>query len=642
MKKFNDDSFFSAIREMKEGYFNLDKKNYSVILTLTKRAAKTAGLSLRNNTIFKNRSEKIPCIVVPVHSLILDNCGYKEIHMQVIFIHVERVYENYCVCSLFNYKTGEDTFDSTYAFLLDDVKKIKKFAEWNPSPKIKPKEFMRFLSALYDEYFFSIKKDVISNSIGWQAVSDSFKFYPVFNQVTEKTESDFFNNIYESTFDYRRYIASTDFLNFIDIKRKSDKPYEPTCFIKTKTDMLLFSVTLYSFCRKFLMKVKTFTPFSIFVHSKKPNSFVWKYVSFWVDLFVPISEEEIYKNDLLYASNTGDQDSKKGVKMIPPSHSNEYAQNYRKPISYSRIKQLMEIEDKDIPIIIKNPSMKTKNKKALVSKNDIDILNQCEALPVLIQPEGSKILPTTDSFILVDINNEREVDLLILGAKKDQLLSLYYGFIEYLNELGKNLFSTLVFAFQCVLNDIKSQNISLINGADHYIYLWVSAYLFSYSMKPMTDYNYSITQDAFARKARQYFISMIKEISNYKPIIQLPQCFDLFKGFIKQAVANSIIKHGNGSLDSTSIGWIEINNNEKSLYLKDNYYPRFISYCEEMGLLLKYTPKDFKKHVLVEKDLLVPQYRPSSPEVNVRYDVYKKIQGEKIKTIRVDMKKLNI
>lgn len=108
MKKFNVDSFYSAIREMKEGYFNLDKKNYSIMLTLTKHAANTAGLTLRNNQIFKNRNLKIPCIVVPVHSLILDNCGYKERHMQVIFINVERVYENYSVCSFYNkYKTGK-------------------------------------------------------------------------------------------------------------------------------------------------------------------------------------------------------------------------------------------------------------------------------------------------------------------------------------------------------------------------------------------------------------------------------------------------------------------------------------------------------------------------------------------------------
>ncbi len=111
--------------------------------------------------------------------------------------------------------------------------------------------------------------------------------------------------------------------------------------------------------------------------------------------------------------------------------------------------------------------------------------------------------------------------------------------------------------------------------------------------------------------------------------------------FIKKAMADSMIKQGDESLDSTSIGWIEIINTEGSLYLKDNYYPRFINYCEEMGLQLKYTPKYFQKHVLIEKNLLVPQYVPSSPETYIRYDVFKKVQGEKIKTIRIDMKKLN-
>lgn len=643
MKKFNINSFLLAIKEMEEGYFKLDKENYKAALIRTKHAIKGTGLSLRNNMIFKYRNIKIPGIVIPIHSLMVDYCGVKKIYIQVIIVHVEGLYEDCYECSLIEYNIGKYTFRNTCSFMLNNLKEIKRFIKRNNSLRIKPDEFNDHLVSLYNEYFSSIPRTVISNSIGWQLVNDVYQFYPVSNQSIENQDGSFLNNIYASSFGIRSCIKWTDFLNFNHKEIAEPCNLISKYFIKTKTDMLLFYITIYSFCRMFFMQSKDFTPFSIFVHSNKPNSFVWKYVSFWVDLFVAIDEDEINKNDLLGVSDTGNEENKKGVKMIPRSNSDEKAQSYRKPIPYNKIKQLIDIKDKDMPIIIKNPSTKTKNKKALVSKNEIDILNQCKALPILIQPEGSEILPTMDSFILVEINDKREEkDLLILGTKKDQLLSLYHGFIEYLNKLGNNLISTLDIAFKSVLNDIESQNISLINGADHYVYLWVSAYLFSYSMKPIDDYNYSNTQDAFTKKARQYFIDMIKDVSNYKPIIQLPQCFDMFRSFIKQAVANSIIKHGNGSLDSTSIGWIEIINTEESLYLKDNYYPRFISYCEEMGLQLKYTPKHFKKHVLVEKELLVPQYRPSSPEVYVRYDVFKKVQGEKIKTIRVNMKKLNI
>lgn len=644
MKKFDVDSLLKAIEKIEKGYFKFDKDNYKIALTLTKRAAKASGLSLRNITISKKKNIKTPGIVIPIHCLILDNGGDEEIYIQVLFIQVEKMDENFCECSLVEYNKDKITSDNTGTFQLDNIEKLKKFKKLNNSFKIKPVEFMYFLSALYNEFYFSIPKTVLSNSIGWQPVFDSYQYYPVVNKSIEKQEGDFLNNIYASEFDLRKYIARTTFLNYRNLSKKSDGSFDQikTSFIETKTDMLLFSITIYSFCRKFFMLNESFTPFSIFVHSNKPNSYVWKYVSFWVDLFVPIDDEKADWNDQLELVNDKNHEVSKGVKRTLLSHSDAKAQEYRKPVPYNKIKQLSEIKDKDIPIIIKNPSTKTKNKKALISKNDIDILNQCKVLPVLIQPEGSEILPPIESFIIADINDKREEkDLSLLGVKKDQLLSLYHGFIVYLNGLGNKLISTLDFAYQCALNDLKSQNITLAGNANHYVYLWASAYLFSYCMKPTDQYGYSEEQNIFTKKSRKYFMNMIKEVSNYKPVIQLSQCFELFKSFIRKAVKDSMITQGEGSLEQDLIGWIEIVNAEENLYLKDNYYSHFINYCEEMDLQLKYTPKYFHKHVLAERNILVPQYLPNSPEAYIRYDVYKKVHGEKIKTIRIDLKKLN-
>lgn len=214
MKKFNIDSFLMAIKKMEEGCFKLDKDNYKAALIRTKHAVKNTGLSLRNNMISRYKNIKIPGIVIPIHSLMIDYCGVKKIYIQVVFVHVEGLYEDCYECSLIEYNIGKHTFRNTCSFMLDNLKEIKNFKKRNISLRIKEAEFNDLLLALYNEYFSSIPRTVISNSIGWQLVNDVYQFYPVSNQSIENQDGSFLNNIYASSFDIRSCIKWTDFLNF--------------------------------------------------------------------------------------------------------------------------------------------------------------------------------------------------------------------------------------------------------------------------------------------------------------------------------------------------------------------------------------------------------------------------------------------
>ena len=78
---------------------------------------------------------------------------------------------------------------------------------------------------------------------------------------------------------------------------------------------------------------------------------------------------------------------------------------------------------------------------------------------------------------------------------------------------------------------------------------------------------------------------------------------------------------------------------EKGIYLHyKEYWDQFREFCEEQGVLLRYSAGMFRREVLAPQGYIRPQYRSSRPGAQIRYDYRKKNQeGEEAVVLNVSL-----
>lgn len=657
MKKFDLDNFLEICKNIKNEEVVLSKKQYYDLANCAKRAVRKAGLCIRRQMIAKNKNIKFPCLIFPVNIVTVDDYGKKYIYLQLVFLNFKETISGSFVCSARQFafdKQKQRYYIHTFCLNKAD-KEIKDIKKININIKVKDNEFMKLLCSLLDEFGPYIPNKLITNKIGWYQEMGAFKYYPISNpSITSNDDSSLFL-VYPDVFKRLSYFQEHPFLRKeYGYDLHSQFVYEKmvTSIDKmSNTDIVLFASTLFSFCRKFFMNNNDYNPFSCFIYSQKKNSVAWEWVSFWVDLFNPVGATRIGKHELIddligYGPTGKDLPNRFLDKRRDPStYSHIKSKNFIKPHSIHSTKSLNRTVCRDCPVIINNPKPVANTERPLISNKMIEKYDSCDMLPIIIRPDNSEFLPSSDNFILSDyeetiIDSRRNPSL--TSDSKEFLLHVYKNFIVFLNANSSSINKKLSEAYKTALKDLIENGISISKPIKNYAHLLATLYVFRESITTSANSNMFETVDLLIQKAKSDFKDQITKIDDLQPKIITPElCLQLFKDFIDKATYNSFIANESNLLSSVTFGWYENREGIKNLYLKKEYFIQYRNYCCDKGFVLNFTQKGFEKHVLAARSILIPQYIPSSPDINQRYDVLRKINGIKVKTIRIETSMLS-
>jgi hypothetical protein len=650
MIKFELDDLKRLQNQVEKNPIILTKAEYYNLAYHVKRAIRKSGLCIRKEKICKGKSVKSDYLLFPVNLIYIKMDSQISAIVDFIFLSFEKVdkdkYE--CISAMIKSKHHNPLSCCSISINAYDPKELKNISNLLCGKlKFKEMEFRKLTDNLLIEFLPYIQYETISNNIGWIKSGNNFYYnpikYPTINPDTPYKElNNAIKAVRRSAFlrvDNTDYLADDIINNFLTVKIN----------YLSESDLLLFTVTLFSFCQRFFNNIEQ-NPFSIYINSSLGNTKVRYWVSFWIDLFNPYDFQDKYNNlaDPVYSADkntTTKSNKRKLINEAPTSYVQLNSMNYISPVKFHEIETINRDHIKDCPVLIYDITGRIRNCKKYLEGSRKEYIKNSNRLPVIIKPNTSDYLPDDDHFIIITILESvinSHMHSYETSRLKEFLLFTYRHFIGYLNSNSELLNKTLSLYYKRAIKEIIPRNSEIsIQKRDQYAYLYATLLLFQESLSSSNDKYVRKGIITIIEKAKDIFINQISIVPDTPQIISdQKKCLTLFNNFINSSIDTVIININVDSLTKEIIGWFE-SSPISTIYCMPQYFSLFQKYCLTSGYTLPYTQKSFEKYVLRNTDILIPQYIPSNPNIKPRYDVYRKINGQKIKTHCIDIIKLN-
>lgn len=590
---------------------NLTHKEYMELTHTIREVYRSLGYTVRKGIIYKKGKRKSDFFIFPLSiNSLSDSAEMSDKELTVAFVKFYFQSEkNKSV--LFKKLIIDDSTVNTDLIKFglnqitdNDIKKLTKRLLDDSKFNFTSIELFILLSKFYDVFFECLPREVNPNIIGWVKSNNNVRFVPVHNQARNGENEAISWYLEDFDFNSTEHLAEILKLGF------------------SSTDIVLLGYSFLSLSKYFYNDPNKQPKYFIYIKSNNTAN-AFRVVSFWTNLFC--------RNYMRAFSNSLNKTFKIGFSNI-------------KKIALN----LMSLRNVNV-IIFNEPNpqygLKTKVKKKLLNSSELSILALNGIIPIVIEPEAYSFMPPNDKGLVFELVNScintsdlcsDETDYL-----KIDLMNVYKGFIDFLmkeaNEKRLNVYTYLNKAF----NFLKEGQYATESSVENHAYLLASIYLFCDSIQHNIPQENKCDLKHFVKKAEQTFIGLLGSKATILQVATEEEYIRLFCNFIGYLINEKQIVAIGGMGDERTVGWLDLAQGEKIIYLKYNgYYIQFNSFAASKGVKLPNWQHRFEKDILGKNNILYLQFDPKGSYK--RYDIKKVIVSNqpKIKTIKVNIKTL--